>query len=78
MFCKPGGLHHEGYPLTYALALALLLTGTKGLAELDGAGLSDDNVSLFCSMAACADYGALEAARFKVDIATWKPGQEGC
>ena len=42
------------------------------------AGLSDDEVALFCSMAACADYGTLEAAGFKVDIATWKPGQEGC
>jgi hypothetical protein len=43
-----------------------------------GTGLSDDNVSPFCSMAACADYGALEAAGFKVDIATWKPGRKGC
>ena len=42
------------------------------------AGLSDQDVALFCSMAACADYGTLEAAGFKVDIATWKPGDEGC
>jgi hypothetical protein len=41
-------------------------------------GLSDQDVALFCDMAACADYGTLEEAGYKVDIATWKPGQDGC
>jgi hypothetical protein len=42
------------------------------------AGLSDDDVALFCSMAACADYGTLEKAGYTVDISTWRPGQSGC
>ena len=42
------------------------------------AGLSDQEVALFCSMAASADYGTLEAAGFKVDITTWQPGRQGC
>ena len=42
------------------------------------AGLSDDEVALFCSMAACADYGTLEKAGYAVEIDTWKPGQAGC
>lgn len=42
------------------------------------AGLPESDVALFCSMAAAADYGTLEAAGFKVDIATWQPGLEGC
>jgi hypothetical protein len=42
------------------------------------AGLAEQDVALFCSMAASADYGTLEAAGFKVDITTWQPGREGC
>ncbi|MFT3987002.1 L-2-amino-thiazoline-4-carboxylic acid hydrolase [Aestuariivirga sp.] len=42
------------------------------------AGLSDQEVALFCSMAACADYGTLEGVGYKVDIKTWQPGGEGC
>lgn len=41
-------------------------------------GLPDEEVALFCDMAACADYGTLEEAGFKVDITTWKPGEDGC
>lgn len=42
------------------------------------AGLSDDEVALFCSMAACADYGTLEKAGYAVTIDTWTPGETGC
>lgn len=42
------------------------------------AGMPDDEVSLFCEMAARADYGTLEAAGFAVDIETWLPGKTGC
>jgi hypothetical protein len=42
------------------------------------AGLSDDEVALFCSIAAEADYGTMERAGFAVDIETWKPGHDGC
>ncbi|WP_421694542.1 L-2-amino-thiazoline-4-carboxylic acid hydrolase [Aestuariivirga sp.] len=42
------------------------------------AGLADQDIELFCSLAAAADYGTLEAAGFKVDIETWKPGGDGC
>ena len=42
------------------------------------AGLADQEVELFCSLASAADYGTLEAAGFNVDITTWKPGDGGC
>ena len=42
------------------------------------AGLAEDDVALFCEMAAQADYGTLEAAGFSVQIETWTPGSEGC
>ena len=41
-------------------------------------GLSPEETALFCDMASCADYGTLEQAGFKVEIATWTPGKEGC
>ncbi|PZF76866.1 hypothetical protein DK847_10390 [Aestuariivirga litoralis] len=41
-------------------------------------GLSPEEVALFCDMAACADYGTLEAAGFAVTIETWTPGRDGC
>ncbi|MFO1132645.1 MAG: L-2-amino-thiazoline-4-carboxylic acid hydrolase [Hyphomicrobiales bacterium] len=41
-------------------------------------GLPEEDVALFCDMAACADYGTLEEAGFDVTIETWKPGQVGC
>lgn len=42
------------------------------------AGLSEDEVAMFCSMAACADYGTLEKAGYAVEIETWTPGRAGC
>jgi len=42
------------------------------------AGLPEDEIALFCEMAAQADYGTLEAAGFSVQIETWTPGSEGC
>lgn len=42
------------------------------------AGLPDDDIELFCSIAAEADYGTLERAGFAIDIDTWKPGHDGC
>lgn len=42
------------------------------------AGLTQDEIALFCEMAAQADYGTLEAAGFSVQIKTWTPGAEGC
>jgi hypothetical protein len=41
-------------------------------------GLGQDDVALFCEIAAQADYGTLEAAGFSVDIDTWIPGSKGC
>lgn len=42
------------------------------------AGLSDDEVAMFCDIASAADYGTLEAAGFDISITTWTPGSEGC
>lgn len=42
------------------------------------AGLPDEDVALFCDIAASADYGTLEAAGYAVDIETWSPGKSGC
>lgn len=42
------------------------------------AGLSDDDIAMFCDIASSADYGTLEAAGFAISIETWKPGREGC
>jgi hypothetical protein len=42
------------------------------------AGLAEDEVALFCDMAASADYGTLEKAGYAVEIETWKHGQPGC
>lgn len=42
------------------------------------AGMEEDELALFCQMAAQADYGTLEAAGFSVDIKTWTPGSPGC
>ena len=42
------------------------------------AGMREDEIALFCEMAAQADYGTLEAAGFSVEIKTWTPGAEGC
>ena len=42
------------------------------------AGLADDQIALLCEIAAEADYGALEAAGFKVSIDTWQQGKSGC
>jgi L-2-amino-thiazoline-4-carboxylic acid hydrolase len=42
------------------------------------AGLGENDLALFCDMAAQADYGTLEAAGFSVDIQTWTPGSKGC
>jgi len=43
----------------------------SGWAE---AGMAEDEIALFCEMAAQADYGTLEAAGFSVDIKNWTPG----
>ena len=40
--------------------------------------MEEDDLALFCQMAAQADYGTLEAAGFSVDIKTWTPGSPGC
>lgn len=42
------------------------------------AGLSDDEVAMFCDIASAADYGTLEAAGFDISITTWTPGSVGC
>ncbi len=42
------------------------------------AGLSDDEIAMFCDIASSADYGTLEAAGFDISITTWTPGAEGC
>ena len=42
------------------------------------AGLEGDQIALRCEIAAEADYGALEAAGFKVSIDTWQQGKSGC
>ena len=42
------------------------------------AGMTEDDLALFCEMASQADYGTLEAAGFAVAIETWTPGSEGC
>jgi hypothetical protein len=42
------------------------------------AALDDEEVALFCAMAAQADYGTLEAAGYSVSIETWRPGAPGC
>lgn len=41
-------------------------------------GMADEDVALFCEIAAEADYGTLEAAGFDVSIDLWQPGQQGC
>ncbi len=42
------------------------------------AGLPEEDVAMFCDIAALADYGTLEKAGFAVDIETWTPGAAGC
>ena len=42
------------------------------------AGLSGEEIAMFCDIASAADYGTLEAAGFDISIETWKPGAEGC
>jgi hypothetical protein len=42
------------------------------------AGLDDAETALMCDIASEADRGAMEAAGFKVDVETWKPGEKGC
>ena len=49
------------------------------------AGLADDDavvlraaIALLCSVAAEADHGTMEAAGFRLEIETWRPGDAGC
>jgi hypothetical protein len=42
------------------------------------AGIAEDEIALFCELAARGDYGTLEAAGFSIEIKTWTPGAEGC
>lgn len=41
-------------------------------------GLSDEEVALFCDLAAEADYGTMQAAGLDVAIETWTAGKDGC
>lgn len=42
------------------------------------AGLADDEIALLCSIASEADHGTMEAAGFRLEIETWRPGGAGC
>lgn len=41
-------------------------------------GLADAEVAALCKLAAAVDYGKFEAAGFRFDCETWKPGASGC
>ena len=41
-------------------------------------GLSDEEVSQLCAIAATVDNGTFEGAGFEFHADTWKPGGEGC
>jgi hypothetical protein len=41
-------------------------------------GMPEEEVEMFCAIAAEADYGTLEAAGFTVEIETWRRGRAGC
>ena len=41
-------------------------------------GMPNDDVEMFCEIAAEADYGTLEAAGFDVSIDLWRSGARGC
>lgn len=42
------------------------------------AGLNEDDVATMCRIAAAIDHGTFEAAGFRFDAETWRPGREGC
>jgi hypothetical protein len=42
------------------------------------AGLSDQEITRMCDIAAAVDYGTFEGAGFRFFAQTWQPGEEGC
>jgi hypothetical protein len=42
------------------------------------AGLPEERVATLCHIASALDEGTFEAAGFRYEIATWRPGTAGC